>query len=238
LKPIAKLKREISWSVLLSFIIKRLLNAHTLMIKAVLFDFDGVIVDSEKIHKQTFLEILSIDVPENRWYNEFAGTGSRSIFERLLEENSMDGNPDELVSKRRELFNQYLDRLEPVAGLKEFLEALRKRNIRIAIVSGGHSSYITQLLDMLGISEYFDYIVSADDTEFRKPDPRVFLLASERFNLKPEECLVIEDSYSGCRGARNAGMRLVWMRPEKSMNAPECDLIADDFTRIPLDLLD
>ena len=207
------------------------------MIKAVIFDFDGVIVDSEKIHKQTFMEVLSIDVPENRWYNEFAGTGSRSIFERLLQENSMDGDPDELVKKRRELFNQYLGRLEPIAGLRDFLKLLRKKNIKIAIVSGGHSSYIRPLLEMLGISEYFDYIVSADDTKFRKPDPRVFLLASQRFELRPGECLVIEDSYSGCQGARDAGMRLVWMRPEKSMNAPECDFVADDFTQIPLDLL-
>jgi HAD superfamily hydrolase (TIGR01509 family) len=198
------------------------------MIKAILFDFDGVIVDSEKIHMQTFMEILSLDVPENRWYNEFAGTGSRKIFVKLLEENSMNGNLDELVEKRRELFNQYLDRLEATPGLKEFLQLAKQKQIKTAIVSGGHRGYIEALIDMLGLK--FDFIVTADDIPYRKPDPRPFLIAAEKLGVKPEECLVIEDSYSGCQAARSAGMKLAWMKPHDSMNPPECDLVIEDFT--------
>jgi HAD superfamily hydrolase (TIGR01509 family) len=208
------------------------------MIKAVLFDFDGVIVDSESIHKKTFMEILSIDVPENRWYNEFAGTGSRSIFVRLLEENSLEGDPEKLVEKRRELFNQYLDRLKPIPGLREFLKHLKEKKIKTAIVSGGHSSYINALLEMLDLKEFFYFIISADDIPYRKPDPKPFLIAAEQLGVKPEECMVIEDSYSGCEGARRAGMKLVWMRPFETMNAPECDIVIDDFTQLPVEILE
>ena len=76
----------------------------------------------------------------------------------------------------------------------------------------------------------FDFILTADDTPYRKPDPKVFLIAAEALNVKPEECLVIEDSYSGCQAARAAGMKLVWFRPHPSMNTPPCDLVAEDFT--------
>jgi len=197
------------------------------MIKAILFDFDGVIVDSERIHMQTFAEILSLDVPENRWYKEFAGTGSRRIIVKLMEEHSLKGNPDELVEKRRALFRQYLEKIQPVPGLKEFLESTPQKK---AIVSGGHRSYIEVLLDMLEIREFFGFILSAEDTPYRKPDPKPFLMAAEALGVKPEECLVIEDSYSGCEGARRAGMKLAWLRPHPSMNPPDCDLVINDFT--------
>lgn len=197
------------------------------MIKAILFDFDGVIVDSEKIHMQTFNEILSLHVPENRWYQEFAGTGSRKIIVKLMKEHSMEGDAGELVEKRRELFRQYLDRIKPLPGMKEFLQSTSQKK---AIVSGGHRSYIEALLDMMDIRKFFGFILSAEDTPYRKPDPKPFLIAAEALGVKPEECLVIEDSYSGCQGARAAGMRLVWVRPHPSMSPPDCDLVVEDFT--------
>ncbi|MBU0532406.1 HAD family phosphatase [Candidatus Micrarchaeota archaeon] len=200
------------------------------MIKAVLFDFDGVIVQSEELHKQTFLEVLlpnKIDV-EDRWYHNFAGTGSGKIFQALLKEYHIKGDVKELVEKRRDLFMAKIKKgITETPGLKPFLAFLREKNIKTAIVSGGHSSYIKKLNHMLGIS--FDFIVSADEIKERKPDPAPFLIAAKALNVSPENCLVIEDSYSGCEAARRANMKLVWVRPHESMNAPDCDLVVDDF---------
>ena len=201
-----------------------------MMIRAVLFDFDGVIVDSEIIHKKTFQEMLNLEIPVERWYKEFAGTGSRKIFTKLIKENNLEGNVDDLVEKRRAIFNQYVKegQVPLVPGIKEFLQCLKDKKIKTAIVSGGHRTYIEPLLEMYDLS--FDFVVSADDNQYRKPDPKVFLLASDFLNVNPEECLVIEDSYSGAQGARAANMKLVWIRPHISMEPLDCDLIIGDFT--------
>jgi HAD superfamily hydrolase (TIGR01509 family) len=206
------------------------------MIKAVLFDFDGVIVQSEPLHKKTFLDLLApygVEASRERWYREFAGTGSRRIFQALAQEYGIDVDIEELVERRRKTFIEHAKRgeLKEMPGLRPFLERLRERGIKTAIVSGGHRSYIEILLDMLGIGHHFDYIVSADEIKARKPDPEPFLMAARELGASPGECLVIEDSYSGCEAARKAGMRLIWIRADASMEAPECDLEV-------LDLLD
>lgn len=203
------------------------------MIKAVLFDFDGVIVQSEELHKKTFIELLSkhgVEVSKERWYREFAGTGSRRIFQVLAKEHNIEADIDALVETRRKNFIDHAKKgeLKEVPGLRPFLEYLKENNIKTAIVSGGHRSYIEVLLDMLGINE-FNFIVSADEIKARKPDPEPFLLAARELGITPETCLVIEDSYSGCEAARRAGMKLAWVRPDDSMESPECDLEIRDF---------
>ena len=204
------------------------------MTKAVLFDFDGVIVLSEQLHMKTFFEILAphnVNVSEERWYREFAGIGSRRIFLAMMKEYGIDADVEELVEKRRALFIDYAKNgsLKEMPGLRGFLVYLRKKGIKIAIVSGGHRSYIEVLLGMLGLEGFFDIIVTADDIKARKPDPGPFLYAAEKLGIRPEDCLVVEDSYSGCKAAKRAGMKLVWMRPSESMEPPENDLVMKNF---------
>jgi HAD superfamily hydrolase (TIGR01509 family) len=202
------------------------------MIKAVLFDFDGVIVKSEEIHRRTFVELMNMEIPSERWFREFAGTGSRKIFRKLLDEKGDEKDVNGLVEERRGMFNGYVEqgKINEMPGLTAFLDLLGEKGIKTAIVSGGHRGYIEKILSMMGISDRFQYVVSADDIPYRKPDPKPFLLAAEELGVKPEECLVVEDSYSGCQAARAAGMKLVWMRPHPAMNAPDCDIAIDDFT--------
>lgn len=204
------------------------------MLKAVLFDFDGVIVHSEPIHMETFLEMLKpfgVTMTEERWYKEFAGTGSGRIFKALIEEYNVDANVEELVEKRRDLFLSHVKNgeLKEIPGLKQFLEYLRNKDIKMAIVSGGHRNYIEELNKSLGIEDYFDFIVTAEDISARKPDPEPFLYAARYLDINPEDCLVIEDSYAGCKAARNGNMKIVWMRPHDSMKAPDCDFEVTDF---------
>jgi HAD superfamily hydrolase (TIGR01509 family) len=204
------------------------------MVRAVLFDFDGVIVQSEPLHMKTFLDLLEpygVEVSKERWYREFAGTGSRRIFKALTEEYGIDADIEELVTTRRRRFIEHArnGELDGVPGLREFLAYLQEKGIRAAIVSGGHRSYIEILLELLGLESSFEFIISADDIKERKPDPTPFLLAAKRLGIESKDCLVIEDSYSGCEAARHAGMMLAWMRPDGPMEAPACDAEISDF---------
>lgn len=212
------------------------------MIRAVLFDFDGVVVQSEALHMRTFLEVLApygVKVSEARWYGEFAGTGSRHIFEVLCQEFRVPDDVGSLVERRKKIYEGYVrgGALSETPGIRQFLITLRERGIRAAIVSGSHRSNVELALSMLGLGPYFSLIVSGDDPGKRKPDPGPFLYAAAKLGLRPGECLAIEDSVPGCEAARRAGMRLVAMRSPASKDLYGYDAMIDDFTEFPLEML-
>lgn len=195
------------------------------MIRAVLFDFDGVVVQSEPLHMKTFLELLApygVTVPEARWYREFAGTGSRHIFEVLVKEYRLGLDVDMLVERRKKEYEAHVraGELKETPGVRDFIASLKKRGIRAAIVSGSHRTNVQAALDTLDLGNLFELIVSGDDLPERKPDPGPFLHAAKTLGTAPAECLVVEDSYSGCEAARRAGMKLAWIRPAAEMIPP------------------
>ncbi|MEW6722156.1 MAG: HAD family phosphatase [Candidatus Micrarchaeota archaeon] len=204
------------------------------MIRAILFDFDGVVVQSELLHKKTFMELLSpwgVDVSDERWYREFAGTGSRHIFEVLVRENGIREEPSVLVERRKAVYEGYVrgGALKETAGVREFLSAARAAGLKTAIVSGSHRTNVELALSVLALGEYFDLIVSGDDLKARKPDPQPFLHAAESLGVRPDECVAIEDSRSGMLAASRAGMRLVCVDAHPAVDKNLCSLIVKDF---------
>lgn len=206
-----------------------------------MFDFDGVVVQSERLHMESFMELLGpfgVKVSEERWYREFAGTGSRSIIERLSREYGIRADIVELVEKRKRLYEDRVRKgeLRETHGVKAFLETIRRKGIKTAIVSGSHSSNVRLALSMLGLEGLFDLVVSGDDISSKKPNPGPFLHAAEKLCIRPEDCLVIEDSYAGCEAARRAGMKLVVVRSPASKGLYGYDAIIDDFSEFPLEM--
>ncbi len=207
------------------------------MLKAVLFDFDGVVVQSESLHMRTFMELLApygVKVSVGRWYREFAGTGSRSIFERLVKEYGIGADVDELVERRKKLYESRVraGELKLMPGVREFLESLRSRGIRTAVVSGSHRTNVGAALEYFRLGNLFDAIVSGDEVQSRKPDPGPFLYAAGKLGISPDECLVIEDSVAGCESARRAGMKLVVMESPATGAVGKHDMLIKDFTGI------
>ncbi len=216
------------------------------MIKAVLFDFDGVVVDSEPVHFRTFMEFvnpLGIKVSEERWYREFAGTGSKNIFTVLLGEAGISDEKtiDDYVEKRKNVYGELVKNgeVKKKKGIAEFLETLRKKNIKTAVVSGGHPENIMAALSVIGLRGYFDAVLGSGDYKRRKPHPDAFVTAAEKLDVNTEECVVIEDSVSGFEAAKSAGMKIVLMdSPAVShINKKEAEAVINDFTEFPLELL-
>ncbi len=209
------------------------------MIKAVLFDFDGVVVRSEPLHKKTFMEILSpygVTVSDERWYREFAGTGSRHIFEVLLKEYGIDEDAGAMVERRKAVYERYVrgGALEEMPGVRGFIEALRSGGVKTAVVSGSHRTNVQAALETLGLEGYFDLVVSGDDIRLRKPDPGPFLMAARKLGVEPSECVGIEDSASGIKAVRAAGMRLVCVKSHPSVDTSMCSLSLEDFRGVKL----
>ena len=205
------------------------------IVKTVLFDFDGVVVDSEPLHYRTFMEILGplgISVDLQRWYRDFAGTGSRRIIEVLIREYELKEDIGILVQKRKTLYEQLVRKgeLRETDGIREFLGLLEKKGIKKAIVSGSHRTNVDAALEVLHLTG-FDLIVSGDEMKKMKPDPDPFLLAAQRLGVPPASCIVFEDSVAGSIAAKRAGMKLVVVESPALPNIKEYDLLIRDFRK-------
>jgi HAD superfamily hydrolase (TIGR01509 family) len=213
------------------------------MIKAIILDFDGVIVDSEPIHMLTFQELLGplgVKIEKKRWYREFVGTGSRTIMKRLFDEFNIKEDADAYVARRKQLFASYVEKgaVKPVNGIAEFLKIAREKNLKLAIASGSHKNSIVQLLKMFGLESFFDAVVGAEDTVRKKPDPEPFLTAAKKLNIPPSDCLVVEDGLPGMKAAEAAGMSVVMMRSAASSHLNNDVVIINDFSEFPFKVTD
>jgi HAD superfamily hydrolase (TIGR01509 family) len=178
--------------------------------RAYLFDCDGTIVDSMPLHYiawKTALAEWNCVYEESLFYS-WGGKPTREIISAL---NVLQGlsMPVEAVAERKEeLYFELLPRLKAIPEVMEHIEAQRGR-IPFAVVSGGRQNSVVRSLSTLGLLDYFDTIVGAEDYARAKPAPDAFLLAAERLGVAPADCLVFEDTDLGVEAATAAGMASV-----------------------------
>lgn len=192
------------------------------MLKAVIFDFDGVIVDSEPLHYMGFKEVLKaygVDLTEGSYYSEYLGFGDidcAKAFSRDFDLQLDAAGREKLVQQKTKVFCRLAEEKPPViAGAGECVEMLRATDVHIAICSGAARADVDLLLQGTGMEDAFECIVSEDDIKVSKPDPEGFCVTLKRLNeistdaIAPAECVVIEDSPWGLDAAIGAGMKTV-----------------------------
>ncbi|MBS3067582.1 HAD family phosphatase [Candidatus Micrarchaeota archaeon] len=211
------------------------------MIKAILFDFDGSVVDSEPLHLRSFRELLKplgIKISKARHYSEFTGIGSTAIITMLFQEHGINENVKEWVEKRKKIYQSYVlkGKLKTISGVRKFLQFIKKRKIKTAIVSGGHSTNIKLALEKTKLTKFFDVIIGLENVKNRKPHPEGFLLAAQRLNVKPSECIAIEDAPAGVLAAHAAKMRVVCIRSLAPVDLKKCDYTIKNYARFPMEL--
>jgi beta-phosphoglucomutase len=182
------------------------------MLQAVIFDMDGVIVDSHPVHKNAwrrFLDSVGKEVTEDDLAFILDGRKKEDILHHFLGELS----PEEvrrLGHVKEMLFREEARaELRPVQGVEQLLAGLSRAGIKLGVASSGSGSRVQFVLQRLRLLEYFAAIVAGDDVSAGKPDPAIFQLTSKKLDVVPEEILVFEDSVSGVRAAKAAGMRCV-----------------------------
>jgi len=193
------------------------------MTKAVIFDMDGVIVDSEPMHKQVSMEILKsfgVDV-EQRDIEAFAGAPEKYIWSTLKNRHNLSLEADELVSMKMTRYFEKLcanTEMKPIEGILELFEDLRNNNLKLAIASTSPMNVIERVVSVFNIAKYFDTIVTGDYVEKGKPEPDIFLYTAKKLGVNPDECVVIEDSGNGVKAAKKAGMKCIGFRNPNSGN--------------------
>ena len=181
--------------------------------RGLIFDCDGTLVDSMPLHFVAWHKTMTrygLELPEERFY-ALGGVPSDRIIEMLATEQSVDIDPI-LAAQEKELsFLEHLHLLKPIDSVLSV--AKQNRGVKpIAVASGGIRGVIQRLLDKVEASDWFDAVVTAEDTTRHKPEPDVFLEAAKRLRVPASECLVFEDAELGVEAARRAGMRCIDVR--------------------------
>jgi beta-phosphoglucomutase len=206
------------------------------MPSAVIFDLDGVLVDSYRAHFASWRQLygeLGIDYSEEAFAADFGRT-SRDILRRTLGDDLTEERIHALDSRKEALFRDILRESFPAMdGAVELIGALAADGFLLAVGSSGPPENIALALDKLGHAEKFAAIVTGQDVSRGKPDPQVFQLAAERLGVPPTLCAVVEDAVHGVKAARRAGMKsiaLTGTAPREEFG--QADLIVDSLREL------
>ncbi|MCK4752276.1 MAG: HAD family phosphatase [Planctomycetes bacterium] len=189
------------------------------MLRAVIFDFDGVIADSEALHLRAFNQVLtqfSIEISQQDYYKNYLGLSDFDLFKLLIDQRVFESDVTqikEFINQKKVIYEKLAKtECEIIEGVRDFLQLLNDNNIPMAICSGALLPEIEMILEGAKLHSFFEAIVSAEQIEKGKPDPEGFLVTLAKLNeknqnpIEPDECIVIEDSHWGLEAAKSAGM--------------------------------
>ncbi|WP_196602905.1 HAD family hydrolase [Pectinatus frisingensis] len=178
--------------------------------KAVIFDMDGVIVDSEAIHIKTKMQTLreyGINCTQQDCLPYF-GRSSRAFFSDFITQAASSISLDEIVARKHQLFLEYIadnDAVHPVKGAIALIKDFHNRQVPLALASSSVRRNIEMFLKRFGIYDCFDVVMSGAELLHSKPNPEIYLLTAKKLGIKPQECAVIEDAEAGVTAAKRAG---------------------------------
>jgi beta-phosphoglucomutase len=209
------------------------------VIRTVIFDMDGVLVDTEPLHHDAFFRhFAELKLPiSDTEYATFLGGSTRNIYQRLQREYDLRMDVETLMLRKRELFNASFDEdttLELLPGARALIEDLHGAGVPLQLASSASKDTIGRVFRRFGLYPYFDHLVSGEDFPQSKPNPAIFLHAAQLAGVAPQECLVIEDSANGVTAAKAGGMYCVGYRSAHSggQDLHHADLVVADLAEL------
>ena len=214
------------------------------MIKAVIYDLDDLMVNSVELHFRAFDEALkeynhSLDEVPISTQSRFVGVRIIDISKELIDFFDLDTTLEEFYKKRTDIFLSLVKDVQAMPGLLESLKLFKSSGLKLAIASSGTMNYIDIIVDKFKIRSYFDVIVSGDDVSKGKPDPETYIVAANRLQLKPTECVVLEDATNGINAAKAAGCKCIAVinvyTPEQNLSG--ADRTVKSLNEITMDMI-
>lgn len=206
------------------------------MIKAVIFDLDGVIVSTDDCHFRAWKRMADEEgiYFDREINNRLRGVSRMASLDIVLERSKREyseSEKQELAERKNEYYKELICELTPddiLPGVMDKLENLKENGIKIAIGSSSKNTPI--ILKQIGLDGYFDAVSDGNNITHSKPDPEVFLKAAEMLNIPPEDCMIVEDADAGIEAGKRAGMKTLAVQGAKGAdfsaeNLEKCDLI-------------
>ena len=214
------------------------------MLKGLLFDMDGVLVNNLEIHRQAFAEFFRFYGVERTFdeLNRVFGRGNDDIMGELMPRDVVERvGIRELGYQKEAIYRRiYASIIEPQPGLINFLADAEREGLRSAVGSSGYRVNVDFVLDKCDIARYFSAIVAGDEVTNCKPHPEIYLTAAAKLGLKPSECVVFEDAEAGIEAAHSAGIKVVALATtfdREFLAKTDADVIVDDFRDVTIEML-
>jgi len=214
------------------------------MLTAVIFDMDGVIVDTEGLQSKSFEHVLSKH-KVTPVYNEHGivqevGVNARDNWHRLKQLHKLEPDIESLYEQKQAAYERLLSaEIKPMPGLLPLFELLKENEIKTAIASSSSLRHIELILNQLSLFDQFDIVVSGDQVKNGKPAPDIFLAAAQKLKVGINECVVIEDAPTGVKAANNASIKVIAVPNEftKKHSFDHADLIVPSLESLSLEIL-
>ncbi|EAZ80257.1 HAD family hydrolase [Algoriphagus machipongonensis] len=212
------------------------------MLKAVIFDMDGVICHTNPYHSkafQIFFQKRDLNPSEEEYQEHMYGKNNGYILSHFLGRKIEGEELLELEDEKESLFREiYKDEVSPIPGFMEFFEALKKQQLLVGVATSAPRANLDLIINTLKIGSKMDSQLASEDVVKHKPDPEVYLKTANKVGVKPENCLVFEDSFSGASAGLNAGMKVVGVLSSHTKEElPECHLYIEDYNSIDIEVV-
>lgn len=213
------------------------------MLHAIIYDFDGLIIETERPSYQSWLEVYQSfghSLPFSTW-SIIIGTTRGDFNPKLELEKLVGGKVDwEVVEARRQASENALIEAQPVLpGVEGYLRDSKRLGMKIGLASNSSRRWVIGHLSRIGLVDYFDCICTADEVEHLKPDPEAYQLVLNGLGVRAEEAIALEDSPIGVKAAKSAGLYCVAVPNEmtRQLSLAQADLRLESLTEMPLEVL-
>jgi len=214
------------------------------MLKAVIFDMDGVLVDTEPLADKFFTDVIkehfTIELKPD-YFQKTRGHTSEKFWATVIEEFNLNTTPEEMIKRARPRYLEFLKKsnLSSIPSVLQLINQLLKSGIKIAVASSASQNRIKTTLEIIKLSDKFEIIISADQIKNSKPHPEIYLLAAKTLGVNPKDCIAIEDATNGVKSAKAAGMKVIAFKDpvHNQQDLSEADLIINSFLDIEIEKL-
>lgn len=208
-------------------------------IKCVIFDMDGVIIDSEQLHKKAYFETfesLGVDVSEDL-YSSLTGSSTLNAFQKLVSHFNLNQNPEDLVLDKRRRYVNFFENdpnLKLINGVEDIIRYFYKKGYTLVLASSSAMVNINRVFNRFNLHQYFKAKISGADLKASKPHPEIFEKAADLGEANRDECIVIEDSDNGIKAANDANIFVVGYNNPLVTNQTlkNADMVISDYVEL------